>query len=140
MSEHSLIEHEGVVVNIQDDHLTVQIEASLACGNCEAKSACMLSDDGYRYLEIPCSTAAYKIGDRVTVVGDSAQRLKAAWWGYGLPVLVLLTVLILSLKVFRNELWAGLAAFLGLFLYYIGLFLFREHFKKIFTFRIKSKA
>lgn len=138
MSKHFLIEHEGVVAAIQDDHVTVQIEATLACGNCEAKSACMLAEDGYRYIDVPCDEKSYKIGDHVIVVSDSSQRLKAAWWGYGLPVLVLLAVLSAALVILKNELLAGLAACVGLLLYYAGLFLFREHFKKIFTFKIKN--
>lgn len=137
MPEHPLIEHEGVVADIQDDHVTVQIETTLACGNCDAKSACMLTEDGYRYINAPSAEKTYKIGDRVIIISDSSQRLKAAWWGYGLPVLVLLAVLSAALVILKNELWAGFAACFGLLLYYAGLFLFRGHFKKTFQFRIK---
>ncbi len=139
MPEHFLIEHQGTIVAIHEGLLKVEIKTAPACGSCEAKAGCLLAENGYRYIEVPSKEAAYRIGDIVTVVSRASQGWKAVLWGYGFPFLLVLTVLILAHIILGNELWAGLAACFSLVFYYTGLFLFRDHFKKAFTFTLKSE-
>ena len=67
------IEHEGIITNIRDGAVDVQIVQYSACSNCHAQSACTMSDKKEKMVEIPCNNDMdFKIGDKVLIIGNSA--------------------------------------------------------------------
>lgn len=67
------IEHEGIITNIRNGAVDVQIVQYSACSNCHAQSACTMSDKKEKMVEIPCNNDMdFKIGDKVLIIGNSS--------------------------------------------------------------------
>ena len=131
------IEHEGIVDQISDKAIRVKIMSMSACASCHAKGACTVADMEEKEVEVPLA-GNYKVGQRVMVIGSTAQGLQAAWWAYILPILLLLLTLFVSFSLTGNEALAGLLALVVLVPYF-GLIKLSEKFmKKTFQFTINS--
>ena len=81
----------------------------------------------------------YQVGEEVLVVMKKTLGLRAVWISYVIPLIILM-ILLLSLPYLNfSELGAGLMAILGISLYYVGVFLFKDRLAKEFTFAIEKK-
>ena len=88
----------------------------------------MVPTDGFRNLQV---------GDQVEVMTKMTMGLKAVWISYVIPLAILM-ILILSLsQVFENEFLCGLVSIIGVAIYYLGIWLFRDRLSKEFVFYIK---
>jgi len=135
------VEHEGKIVDISEQYIRVEIVNKSACAACHAKGVCAASDEKIKFIEVPLSldTLAddYKVGDVVNVVMKGSLGLKAIWFAYVVPLIVLMaSILVFSLLHF-HEAAVGLLSVGVVALYYIGLFFFRNKLSKIFTFYIQ---
>ena len=135
------VEHEGRVIEISEQYISVEIVNKSACAACHAKGVCAASDEKIKVIEVPLSidTLAedYKVGDMVNVVMKGSLGLKAIWLAYVVPLLVLMaSILVLSL-LHLHEAAVGLVSVGVVALYYIVLFFFRNKLSKIFTFYIQ---
>lgn len=137
------IEHEGRVVAISKDYISVEIVSKSACAACHAKSVCAASDESVKIIEIPYDistlSADYKVGDSVNVVLSSSLGVRAIWFAYVIPLIVLLACIFIFSHIGVGELRTGLYSLGVVALYYAVLALFRNKFSKIFTFTIESK-
>jgi len=133
------IEHQGIVSKIDNHYYFVNIITQSACVSCSVKGACNVSDMKEEVIEIPRkNTPEYKVGDRVVLSMKKSLGTRAVLLGYIFPFLVMLITLIISLNLLHDEGLAGLLA-LGILVPYYGfLYLFREHFKQTFVFKIGS--
>ena len=90
------IEHEGRVIAVDKDYISVEIVN---------KSACAASDEAVKVVEvaqdITTLTEDYQVGETVNVVMSSAMGTQAIWLAYVVPLLVLmLSILVFSLCAF----------------------------------------
>lgn len=137
------VEHEGRIIEISEDFISVEIVNKSACAACHAKGVCAASDESIKVIEVPHDiqslTSNYEVGDEVNVVMKGSLGLKAIWIAYVVPliVLVLSVVVLSSLKV--GEVWTGLGTLAVIAVYYFGVFLCRNKLSKIFTFYIEPK-
>lgn len=139
MSAPDNIEHQGIIEDIDKDYFYVRIKAHAACGGCQAKSICNLTEVEHKIIEIKRRTNKdYKIGDEVTVVLTRSLGFKAVVLGYLVPFFVLMFVLILALQIIPHEPSAALISITVLALYYGILYLHRDKLKKTFDFRLKN--
>ena len=138
MAKKNAIAHSGRIVEITPDFTTVEIIATSACSSCHAKELCGMSEDKEKLIMVPTDGfAERKVGDEVQVLTKMTMGLKAVWISYVIP-LVILMILILSLsKAFDNEFLCGLAAVVGVGLYYFGIWLFKDRLSNEFVFYIK---
>ncbi len=134
----NLIKHKAYVKNISSDGLWVSIINESACASCHVKGACTVSDYQEKDIEITSYSKTYQIGQEVTVLFKETNGFKALFFGYILPLIVLLSTLIVSLIVSENEALSGILSLLILIPYYITLYFFRAHLKKIFNFEIEE--
>ena len=137
------IEHEGRVIAVNKDYISVEIVNKSACAACHAKAVCGASDEAVKVIEIAqdFSTLAgdYQVGETVNVIMSSAMGTQAIWLAYVVPLLVLmLSILVFSLCG-AGELLMGLGSLGIVALYYLGLFLFRNKISKIFIFSIEKQ-
>jgi sigma-E factor negative regulatory protein RseC len=132
------IEHEGVVEKVSGNHFTVKIISQSACASCHAKGACTVADEQEKEVEV-VSMQSFKPGDHVVVSGSSSQGLKAAWWAYILPVVLILSTLIIAFSLTQNENLAALLSLLVLVPYFLIIHMADSVMKKTFTFTIQSK-
>lgn len=134
-----IIEHDGVVDQISGSHVKVKIVSESACASCHAKGACTAADIQDKEVDI-ITSETFKPGDHVVLIGQSSQGLKAAWWAYILPVVLMLLTLSVVFSSTGNESLAGFLALLILVPYYLIIRLANKAMKQTFSFTIKSKS
>ena len=137
------IEHEGTVIAVDKDYISVEILNKSACAACHAKAVCGASDETVKVVEVAqdISTLAcdYQVGEKVNVVMSSSMGLTAVWLCYVVPLFVLLASIFILSKCGVSELVVGLCALGFVAVYYLGVFLFRNKISKIFTFSIEKQ-
>ena len=137
------IEHEGRVIAVDKDYISVEIVNKSACAACHAKGVCGASDEAVKVVEvaqdITTLTEDYQVGETVNVVISSAMGTQAIWLAYVVPLLVLmLSILVFSLCG-AGEVLMGLGSLGAVALYYLGVFFYRKKISKIFIFSIEKQ-
>ena len=138
MSNRSLIDHEGIIEQIEGDTAHVKILSESACAACHAKGVCSAADQEVKYLDVRFTGTRYQSGDSVKVLVATNLGFRAVALGYVYPFLLVMAVLIGCTLVGMPELRAGLFALCSLGPYYLLLFLIRKHISSTFTFSIKK--
>ena len=132
------ISHKGIIKELSEKRILVGIIRESACASCHAKGVCNIADMKEKEIEIHHFRDDFHIGQQVNVIGKTSQGFKALFYGYLLPFLLLMIVLIVSLAVTGNEGLSGLFA-LGITIpYYFTIYLFRNKLKHNFEFQIKA--
>ena len=132
------IRHDGTVVKITGDKYVVKITSRAACGGCPAKSLCTAGDMTEKYIET-ISGQTLEIGDEVTVIMAEKLGLKAIFYSFFLPFLVMVLVLVVLLTTGSSETIAALTAIGSLFPYYLILYRLRKNIGKDFIFRAEPR-
>ena len=137
------IEHEGRVIAVDKDYISVEIVNKSACASCHAKGVCGASDEAVKVVEVAQSFATladdYKVGETVNVVMSSAMGTQAIWIAYVIPLIVLMASILVFSLCGARELWMGLGSLGVVALYYLGVYLLRNRISKIFIFSIEKQ-
>ena len=131
------INHEGVVQKVSNKSVTVSISSASACSGCHAEGSCSLSGKEEKIIEVS-GRYNVKSGDTVTILMKQSMGYTAVFFGYILPLIPLLSVLIILISLNVTELVAGSAAFSILLPYYLIRYLFRKRINEKFTFTLKA--
>jgi len=131
------IEHEGIVKRSDNKSVTVSIISSSACSGCHAEGMCSLSGKEEKIVEIP---GIYSVvpGENVKVLMRSSAGFAAVLFGYVMPLVLVLAVLIILVSASVPELTSGIGSIAILVPYYLILYLFRNRMNKKFTFTLKA--
>lgn len=129
LADKSTFVHSGIVSKINGDTLTVALEENFHCESCRAKAACGISESNTKEIEIVNSSGSFKINENVNVVLKKTLGLKAVFWAYVFPFLLMFFSLIIA-SIFLKEWQAGLISILVLIPYYLILYLLKNVFKK----------
>jgi len=131
------IEHEGVVMSTDNRSVTVSISASSACSGCHAEGVCSLSGREEKIVEVPGS---YNVrpGENVKVMMKLSSGYTAVLFGYVIPLILVVAVLVLLVSLRVPELNAGIGSVAVLAPYYLILYLFRQQINRKFTFTLKA--
>ena len=138
MRQPKAIEHQGIITEITENVVKVNISQESACAVCHAKGACIAADVQEKIIEVDHPGGQFAVGDTVTVVLKQSLGFQALFLGYLLPFLILMAVLVTASAVTPREDVAGMAALAILVPYYLGLYLFRQKLKRKFTFTLKK--
>ena len=137
------IEHEGKVIAVDKDFISVEIVNKSACAACHAKGVCGASDQAVKVVEvaqdITTLTEDYQVGETVNVVMSSAMGSQAIWLSYVVPLIVLMASILVFSLCGAGELLMGLGSLGVVALYYLGLYLLRNKISKIFIFSIEKQ-
>ncbi len=137
------IEHEGRVIAVDKDYISVEIVNKSACASCHAKGVCGASDEAVKVVEVAQSFATladdYQVGETVNVVMSSAMGTQAIWIAYVIPLIVLMAAILVFSLCGAPELWMGLGSLGVVALYYLGVYLMRNRISKIFIFSIEKQ-
>jgi positive regulator of sigma E activity len=133
-----MIEHEGIIDQINGNVAHVKIDSVSACASCHAKGACSAADQEEKYLDVPLEGTDYQQGEAVQVQVTKRLGFRAVALGYFYPFLLVMAILILLTYIGVPELKAGILALLSIVPYYLGLYLFRKRIETTFTFSIKK--
>lgn len=132
------IKHAGVIDSIEEGCVKVRILQSSACSGCKVASHCNASETKEKMIEIPTSQSLlHQVGDSVTIVADSSVGFRASFYGYILPLILMVVTLIAVLQMTQSEGIAALSALGILVPYYLILYLLRNQLKSKLTFEIK---
>lgn len=131
------ITHKGIIKKLSDKKIIVGIVNESACASCHAKGTCTAADMKDKEIEIAHFSGDFHAGQYVQVIGKTSQGFKALFYGYLLPFVLLMTVLIVASAVTGHEGLSGLLALSALLPYYLVLYLFRNKLKRSFEFEIK---
>jgi len=134
-----IIEHQGEIIEIGIDNIMVEIISQSACSSCNAKSMCSMSEAESKVVEVENKGyEMFEVGETVNVILRKSLGFKALYISYLIPLLILILIL-LSLSSFGiGELTTGLSIIIALALYYIGVYLLRDRFKREFVFTIEK--
>jgi Positive regulator of sigma E activity len=137
------IEHEGTVIAVDKDYISVEILNKSACAACHAKGVCGASEQSVKVVEVAqdITTLAcdFQVGERVNVVMSSSMGVTAIWLCYVVPLIVLMASILILSKCGVGELAVGLVSLGVVAVYYFGVYLFRNKISKIFTFSIEKQ-
>lgn len=130
--------HSGIVESIDDGCVHVRIVQTSACAACKVAGYCNAAESKEKIIDVYCdSVAAYQIGQQVVVSTSGQVAVKALLWAFGVPFVLLMTVLVLVLLLTANEGLAALSALAALVPYYLVLWLLRNKMREQLAFRIE---
>lgn len=132
------IHHKGLVKSINTDSMVVSIMNASACSGCHAKGACGLSDIKEKEIEINNISEEYHLGEMVNVSFEEHNGFKALFYGYMLPFLLVLAVLLLLSMLQQSEIVVGISSLFVVVPYYIILYFFRDTIKQKFNFQVEK--
>lgn len=134
---YEVINHEGVVESNSGKSVIVSISSQSACSGCHAKGSCGMLGTTGKTVEVKGSYDV-RPGDVVNVLMEQSMGFTALFFGYLLPFIWLLAVLITMISLNVAELTAGLVAIGSLLPCYLVLYLFRNKLGEKFSFTIKQ--
>jgi len=133
------IEHEGVIIGIDSDFISVEILSQSACSSCNAKSMCSMSEVKAKIIQVENrGFNLYEKGERVNVLLKRSLGFRALWISYLIPLVIVLVLLVVLSTVSVDELLMGLSVLAIIALYYFVVYLLRDKIKKDFIFTIEK--
>lgn len=135
-SGRDVINHKGIVQAIGNNSVIVSIISATSCSGCHAEGQCTLSGKQEKTIEV---AGSYNVtpGESVTILMQKSMGFAALLYGYLLPLISVIAMLILLSSLGTPELASGLLSLAILIPYYTILFLFRKKIGKKFTFSLK---
>lgn len=120
--------------------MKVRILQTSACASCKVASHCNASESKEKIVDVlnVQDTASLKVGDPVVVSASGDVAGRALLLGFGLPFLVLVTVLVLVLLLTGREGLAALSGLGALIPYYLVLWLFRDTIRQKLAFQLET--
>lgn len=132
-----VITHQGTVENVNGKHISVRITQTAACSTCVAKKMCNSSESKDKRIDVIDSNASsYHEGEEVLLTGSLEMGLKAVLLAYIIPLVLLVSILLLSVHFTANEPLAALGAIGGLTVYYTLLYFNKGRLTRKFSFII----
>lgn len=136
----ALIKHSAQIIAIKKDKIEAQIERQTACASCFAHQSCEISKSQSKIIEIETPQASkYHIGDKIEVGLQEKKGVYALFFGYLVPLLLVLITLFLCLNAQISEITSGIYSIIVLIPYYFGLSLAHKFFQRKFYFSIIEK-
>ena len=134
---HNTIEHDGIVVQVTEKHITVTIQNQSACAACHAKGACGMSEMTQKNIIAEKPTEPIKIGDRVIVYASNQNAMLSVLLAYVVPSLLIVISLTLFLVWGAGELLAAVLSLAITATYFIVLYLLKNKFAQKIKFKVK---
>lgn len=132
------ISHSGVVEKVMDDGVQVRIVQSSACAACKVASHCHASESKEKLIDVRgVEGTAYTPGQSVVVVASTQVAAHALLLGFGLPFVVLVSVLVIVLLLTGREGLAAVSGLAALVPYYGILYLYRDRIRDRLSFSIE---
>ena len=127
--------HAGIISKINSDSVIVTLKQNIHCESCHAKGTCGVSESSNKEIEVPNSSDVFKINEHVNVILKKALGLKAVFWAYVFPFILMFSTLIIA-SSFLKESLAGLLSLFILIPYYLMLYGLRTRLKSSFKMSI----
>ncbi len=131
------IRHSGTVSAVNGNVVTVTFLQQSACAGCQAAKLCRISESKEKSVQVRTSDPqSYQAGQPVIVAGTTGQSWRAVILSFGVPLVLLMTVLVIVIAVTHNEGLAAGLSLVALVLYYMILFVCRDRIRRKFEFKL----
>jgi sigma-E factor negative regulatory protein RseC len=135
----SAICHQGIIKEITNNILYVEVERRAACASCHAKNFCMPSEKRDEIIPVHTNNPhEFKVGEPVQVSLKQSMGAKAVVIAYLFPFLALTLGLFATYYFTKNELLSIGVAFAATALYFLFLKRMDNKIKKHFTFVVSK--
>jgi sigma-E factor negative regulatory protein RseC len=132
------ISHSGIVESIQDGCVKVRIVQTSACAACKMASHCNAAESKVKMVDVfCCDTAKFQKGQEVVVSASKHVANRALLLGFGVPFILLVGGLVMTLRLTSEEGLAALVALGSLVPYYFLLWLFRDRIQRQISFQLE---
>ena len=133
------ISHSGIVESISEGCVQVRILQASACAACKVAGHCHASESKEKIVDVlnVRDASRLKVGDSVIVSASRDVANRALLLGFGVPFLILVSILFIMLKVVSDEGLAAITAILALMPYYGMLYLMRDRIQQKIAFSIE---
>lgn len=137
---HTKISHSGIIESVNGKCVKVRILQTSACAACKVASHCNASESKEKIIDVHNvkDTSYLKIGDPVVVSTSREVASRALLYGFGLPFVVLVTVLVLVLQLTKQEGLAAISGIGALIPYYFVIWLFRDIIRRKLEFQLET--
>lgn len=133
------ITHAGVVESIGAGRVRVRIVQTSACAACKVAGHCNAAESKEKSVDVlVADTSRWRVGDAVTVAASQQMATQALLLAFGLPLVILLTVLLTVLSLTGREGLAALCGLSALLPYYGVLWFFRNRLQQRMAFWIEE--
>ena len=133
------IRHEGIIDNIDGDCVHVRILQTSACASCKVAGHCNAAESKVKMVDVyHTDTTNLQPGDVVVVSASGDVAARALLWAFGLPFLLMVSVLLIVLWKTKDEGVAALSGLLALVPYYGLLFLLRHSIQAKIAFTLEK--
>lgn len=140
MDSMDCIEQKGIIEEIRNGIARVNITSFSACGSCQSKGACQISESSSRIIDVNIEDSMFHVGETVQVLMEKSLGLKATLLAYIIPFIIVISALITLTETGISELISG-AVSLGLLApYYIALYFNKDKLQKQFQFTLKKET
>ena len=134
----SKISHSGVIESIADGCVKVRILQTSACAGCKVAAHCNASESKVKMVDVACpDSTGYHKGQQVVVSTSLGVANRALILGFGLPLLLRVSVLVGVLFLTSREGVAALSAIGVLIPYYIILWFLRDSVSRRVSFQLE---
>lgn len=133
------IEHLGEIVAIEGNVIEVKMVVSSTCVSCQAKVACGVSESVEKRVEVfEEKPQLFSVGDSVMVEISQEMGIKALWYAYIMPFVLLLSTLLVTLGINLPETVAGVSSLGVVGLYYGVLYMLRNKLEREIVFNLRK--
>ena len=134
-----LIKHKGIVEKIDGSHVTVRIVQTSACSSCSAKGLCNASESKEKLIDVYQSQVPCRVGEEVVVCGTTSMGMRAVFLAFGIPLLILLASLFVSMRMTGDDaLLSAVIALCAVIPYYLIIYLCKDKLDRTFSFTIEK--
>jgi positive regulator of sigma E activity len=137
MVSRATVTHEGIVEKISGSMVRVKFVAHSACSACHAKGVCSISNSDEKFVDVTYGSPGLSAGDHVEVILEQNQGFKAVWYGYGLPLLILLAVIFTLYGITGRDAFSALIGLGSLLPYYLIIYLLRKKITRSIQFKLR---
>lgn len=135
-----IIKHRGIVEKVEGAHVVVRIVQTSACAACSAKGLCNASESKEKQIDVFEAGASYRIGEEVVLCGSTSMGMRAVFLAFGIPMLLLLFALFVSMQVTDGDaLVSSLVALFAVVPYYLVIYFMKDKLNRTFSFTIEKQ-
>ena len=135
-----IIKHRGIVEKVDGSHIVVRIVQTSACSSCSAKGLCNASESKEKQIDVYEVNPSYQIGEEVMVCGTTSMGMRAVLLAFGVPLLILVLALGVSMKLTGEDaLLSSGIALVSVVPYYIAIYFCKDKLNRTFSFTIEKK-
>ena len=135
-----IIKHNGIVEKVDRQHVVVRIVQTSACSACSAKGLCNASESKEKQIDVYELNPTYRIGEEVVLCGSTSMGMRAVFLAFGIPMLLLLFALFVSMRVTDGDaLVSSLVALFAVVPYYLVIYFMKDKLNRTFSFTIEKQ-